>query len=164
MKFSWSGCSYSAGRCSLTHSGRHPTCRRTGRGGHWQPALRANQLPGPDNANPDKARRLLWPIKKKYGNKISWADLILLAGTMAYESMGPATFGREDIWHPEKDTYWGSRRNGFAPTGSKAFRRTRPGNRSPPMMGLVQQNPEGVDSPTRSRPPVMCVHLLPAWR
>ena len=107
----------------------------------------------PDNANLDKARRLLWPIKRKYGNKVSWADLIILAGTMAYESMGLKTFGfgfgREDIWHPEKDTYWGSEKEWLAPTGSEGSRYS--GERdlenllAAVMMGLIYVNPEGVD-------------------
>jgi len=107
----------------------------------------------PDNANLDKARRLLWPIKKKYGNKISWADLIILAGTMAYESMGLKTFGygfgREDIWHPEKDTYWGSEKEWLAPSGSKGSRYSGERDLENPlaavMMGLIYVNPEGVD-------------------
>ena len=107
----------------------------------------------PDNANLDKARRLLWPIKKKYGNKVSWADLILLAGTMAYESMGLKTFGfgfgREDIWHPEKDTYWGSEKEWLAPTGSAGSRYSGERDLENPlaavMMGLIYVNPEGVD-------------------
>jgi catalase-peroxidase len=107
----------------------------------------------PDNANLDKARRLLWPIKKKYGNKISWADLIILAGTVAYESMGLKTFGfafgREDIWHPEKDTYWGSEKEWLAPTDNENSRYSGERDLENPlaavMMGLIYVNPEGVD-------------------
>jgi len=107
----------------------------------------------PDNANLDKARRLLWPIKKKYGNKVSWADLILLAGNMAYESMGLKTFGfgfgREDIWHPEKDIYWGSEREWLAPTDNPNSRYSGERDLENPlaavMMGLIYVNPEGVD-------------------
>ncbi|WBA09641.1 catalase/peroxidase HPI [Salinivibrio kushneri] len=107
----------------------------------------------PDNANLDKARRLLWPIKKKYGNKISWADLILLAGTMAYESMGLKpygfAFGREDIWHPEKDTYWGAEKEWLAPSDAENSRYSGERDLENPlaavMMGLIYVNPEGVD-------------------
>jgi catalase-peroxidase len=107
----------------------------------------------PDNVNLDKARRLLWPIKKKYGNKLSWADLIAYAGTIAYESMGLKTFGfgfgREDIWHPEKDIYWGSEKEWLAPTGSEGSRYSGKRDLENPlaavMMGLIYVNPEGVD-------------------
>jgi len=107
----------------------------------------------PDNVNLDKARRLLWPIKKKYGNKVSWADLMILAGNIAYESMGLKTFGfgfgREDIWHPEKDTYWGSEKEWLAPSGSEGSRYSGERDLENPlaavMMGLIYVNPEGVD-------------------
>ena len=107
----------------------------------------------PDNANLDKARRLLWPIKKKYGNQLSWADLIILAGNVAYESMGLKTygfaFGREDIWHPEKDIYWGSEKEWLAPSGSEGSRYSGERDLENPlaavMMGLIYVNPEGVD-------------------
>ena len=107
----------------------------------------------PDNVNLDKARRLLWPIKKKYGNKLSWADLMILAGTVAYESMGLKTFGfsfgRADIWQPEEDIYWGSEKEWLAPTGSENSRYSGERELENPlaavMMGLVYVNPEGVD-------------------
>lgn len=107
----------------------------------------------PDNGNLDKARRLLWPIKKKYGNKISWADLFILAGNMAYESMGLKTFGfaggREDIWHPEKDINWGSEKEFLAPTKNRysndADRNSLENTLAAVQMGLIYVNPEGVD-------------------
>ncbi|MDX1977579.1 MAG: catalase/peroxidase HPI [Pseudanabaenaceae cyanobacterium bins.68] len=107
----------------------------------------------PDNTNLDKARRLLWPIKKKYGNKLSWADLIAYAGTIAYESMGLKTFGfafgREDIWHPEKDIYWGPEKAWLAPSDNPHSRyfgeRKLENPLAAVMMGLIYVNPEGVD-------------------
>lgn len=107
----------------------------------------------PDNVSLDKARRLLWPIKKKYGDKVSWADLIILAGTMAYESMGLKTFGfafgREDIWGPEKDTYWGSEKEWLAPSDHRYENVEKPGSMENPLaavqMGLIYVNPEGVN-------------------
>ncbi|WP_445767181.1 catalase/peroxidase HPI [Rheinheimera sp.] len=107
----------------------------------------------PDNGNLDKARRLLWPIKQKYGNKLSWADLMILAGNMAYESMGLKTFGfaggRADIWHPEKDIYWGAEKDWLAPSGSEGSRYSGERDLENPlaavMMGLIYVNPEGVD-------------------
>ncbi len=107
----------------------------------------------PDNVNLDKARRLLWPIKKKYGNKISWADLMILAGTVAYESMGLKTFGfafgREDIWHPETDIYWGAEKEWLAPSDSRYGDLEKPDTMENPLaavqMGLIYVNPEGVN-------------------
>ena len=107
----------------------------------------------PDNVNTDKGRRLLWPIKKKYGNKISWADLIALAGTIAYEVAGLKTFGfafgREDIWHPEKDTYWGDEKEWLAPSDGRYGDVTKPDTLENPLaavqMGLIYVNPEGVN-------------------
>ncbi|MDU8886293.1 catalase/peroxidase HPI [Yeosuana sp. MJ-SS3] len=107
----------------------------------------------PDNGNLDKARRLLWPIKKKYGNKVSWADLMVLAGNMAYESMGFKTFGfafgREDIWHPEKDIYWGAEKEWLAPSDERYENVDNPATMENPLaavqMGLIYVNPEGVN-------------------
>ena len=103
----------------------------------------------PDNASLDKARRLLWPIKKKYGNAISWADLMILAGTIAYESMGLRTFGfgfgRDDIWHTEKDAYWGSEKEWLGSTRYDGDDRESLENPlAAVQMGLIYVNPEGV--------------------
>lgn len=107
----------------------------------------------PDNVSLDKARRLLWPIKKKYGNKLSWADLIIYAGTIAYESMGLKSygfsFGREDIWHPEKDIYWGAEKEWLAPSDERYKNVEDPSTMENPLaavqMGLIYVNPEGVN-------------------
>ncbi|MEM8574646.1 MAG: catalase/peroxidase HPI [Pseudomonadota bacterium] len=107
----------------------------------------------PDNVSLDKARRLLWPIKKKYGNKVSWADLFILAGNTAYESMGLKTFGfgfgREDIWHPEIDTYWGAEKEWLAPSDERYTDVDEPDTMENPLaavqMGLIYVNPEGVN-------------------
>ena len=107
----------------------------------------------PDNVNLDKARRLLWPLKKKYGNKVSWADLMILAGTIAYESMGLKTYGfaygREDVWHPEKDTYWGAEKEWLAPSDNRYDDAANPATMENPLaavqMGLIYVNPEGVN-------------------
>ena len=107
----------------------------------------------PDNVSLDKGRRLLWPIKKKYGNKVSWADLIILAGPIAYESMGLKSFGfsfgREDIWHPEKDVYWGAEKEWLAPSNERYDDVDNPESMENPLagvqMGLIYVNPEGVN-------------------
>lgn len=125
-----------------------------GRGGGGTGNLRFAPLNSwPDNGNLDKARRLLWPIKKKYGNKISWADLMILAGNMAYESMGLKIYGfaggREDIWHPEKDIYWGSEKEWLAATKNRYHNDEDRESLENPLaavqMGLIYVNPEGVD-------------------
>lgn len=104
----------------------------------------------PDNVSLDKARRLLWPIKKKYGNKISWADLIILTGTIAYESVGLKIFGfgfgRTDIWHPEKDVYWGSEKEwlGRGRYDDDVDPQSLENPLAAVQMGLIYVNPEGV--------------------
>lgn len=125
-----------------------------GRGGAGSGSQRFAPLNSwPDNGNLDKARRLLWPIKRKYGNSLSWADLMILAGNVAYESMGLKTYGfaggREDIWHPEKDIYWGSEKQWLAPSSNEHSRYSGERDLANPlaavMMGLIYVNPEGVD-------------------
>src|ERR1700680_4436832 len=118
-----------------------------GRGGAGNGTQRFAPLNSwPDNVNLDKARRLLWPIKQKYGQKLSWADLMILAGNVALESMGFKTFGfaggREDVWEPEEDIYWGSEGTWLADN-----RYTRDRQLENPLaavqMGLIYVNPEG---------------------
>ena len=125
-----------------------------GRGGAGTGNLRFAPLNSwPDNASLDKARRLLWPIKKKYGNSVSWADLMILAGNIAYESMGLKTFGfsfgREDIWHPEKDVYWGAEKEWLAPSDERYDDVNDASTMENPLaavqMGLIYVNPEGVN-------------------
>ncbi len=119
----------------------------------------------PDNTGTDKARRILWPIKKKYGNRLSWADLMIYAGTVAYESMGLKTFGfafgREDIWHPEKDIYWGSEKEWLAPSDNRYANVDEPSTMENPLaavqMGLIYVNPEGVNG--KSDPLKTAAHM-----
>ncbi|WP_376877565.1 catalase/peroxidase HPI [Albirhodobacter sp. R86504] len=125
-----------------------------GRGGGGSGTQRFAPLNSwPDNASLDKARRLLWPIKKKYGNKLSWADLMILAGNIAYETMGLETFGfafgREDLWHPEQDIYWGAEKEWLAPSDERYADVGKPDTMQNPLaavqMGLIYVNPEGVN-------------------
>jgi catalase-peroxidase len=125
-----------------------------GRGGGGSGSQRFAPLNSwPDNGNLDKARRLLWPIKQKYGNKISWADLMILAGNCAIESMGGKTFGfaggREDIWEPEEDIYWGGENEWLATSDHELARYSGDRELENPLaavqMGLIYVNPEGPD-------------------
>ncbi len=125
-----------------------------GRGGGGSGTQRFAPLNSwPDNVNLDKARRLLWPIKQKYGRKISWADLMILAGNCALESMGFKTFGfaggREDIWEPEEDIYWGAEDEWLATSDKPKSRYSGDRDLENPLaavqMGLIYVNPEGPD-------------------
>ncbi|HKK36178.1 MAG TPA: peroxidase family protein, partial [Paracoccaceae bacterium] len=125
-----------------------------GRGGGGSGSQRFAPLNSwPDNANLDKARRLLWPVKRKYGNALSWADLMILTGNVALESMGFETFGfaggREDVWEPEEDVYWGSEDEWLATSDKPKSRYTDKRNLENPLaavqMGLIYVNPEGPD-------------------
>jgi catalase-peroxidase len=125
-----------------------------GRGGGGDGSQRFAPLNSwPDNTNLDKARRLLWPIKKKYGNRLSWADLMILAGNVAYETMGLKTFGfafgRPDIWHPEKDVNWGAETEWLAPSDERYANVDDASTMDSPLaavqMGLIYVNPEGVN-------------------
>jgi len=118
---------------------------RGGAGGGQQRFAPINSWP--DNVNLDKARRLLWPIKQKYGKKISWADLMILAGNVALESMGFKTFGfgggREDVWEPEEDVYWGSESKWLEADKRYQGERELDNPLAAVQMGLIYVNPEG---------------------
>ena len=118
---------------------------RGGAGGGQQRFAPLNSWP--DNVNLDKARRLLWPIKQKYGRKISWADLMILTGNVALESMGFKTFGfaggREDVWEPEEDVYWGSETDWLADDERYSGERDLENPLAAVQMGLIYVNPEG---------------------
>ena len=119
-----------------------------GRGGGGTGAQRFAPLNSwPDNGNLDKARRLLWPVKQKYGNAISWADLLILAGNVAIESMGGKTFGfgggRPDIWHPEEDIYWGTETGWLDDNRYSDTRQSLENPLAAVQMGLIYVNPEG---------------------
>ncbi len=125
-----------------------------GRGGAGSGTQRFSPLNSwPDNGNLDKARRLLWPIKQKYGNALSWADLLILAGNVALESMGFKTFGfgggREDVWAPEEDIYWGGEHEWLEVSGGEQSRYSGERDLEDPLaavqMGLIYVNPEGPD-------------------
>jgi catalase-peroxidase len=138
-----------------------------GRGGGGTGNIRFAPLNSwPDNTSLDKARRLLWPLKKKYGNSVSWADLILLSGTIAYETMGLKTygfaFGREDIWAPEKDTYWGAEKEWLGPSDSRyedvmSRASTMENPLAAVQMGLIYVNPQGVNG--KPDPAMSALHV-----
>ena len=118
---------------------------RGGAGGGQQRFAPLNSWP--DNVNLDKARRLLWPVKQKYGQKISWADLMILAGNVALESMGFKTFGyaggREDVWEPDEDVYWGSETEWLKDDDRKLDKTEVDNPLAAIQMGLIYVNPEG---------------------
>jgi catalase-peroxidase len=130
---------------------------RGGAGGGFQRFAPLNSWP--DNANLDKARRLLWPIKQKYGNKISWADLLLLAGNVAMESMGFKTFGfgagREDAWQPDESIYWGAENEWLSDEKRYSGNRELENPLAAVQMGLIYVNPEG---PGGNPDPVAAAH------
>jgi catalase-peroxidase len=142
-----------------------------GRGGASRGSQRFAPLNSwPDNVNLDKARRLLWPIKKKYGDCLSWADLMILAGTIAYENMGLKTigfaFGREDFWKPEENIDWGSESEWLTKSEARYRDIDDPSSLSQALaavqMGLIYVNPEGVNS--QPNPQVTALHIRETFK